>query len=104
MRELQCCLPACCRVPLIVHALLDVPASDKAAHTESAHVSNDTRILLLAALPYVAGVAMHVVNALHSHRVNERRWAVDGLQVSRPAQLKSHAAVLCLPSCLGYIQ
>jgi hypothetical protein len=80
-------LPAC-RVPLIVHALLDVPASDNAAHTESAHMTNDTRILLLAAVPYVAGVATHVVNALHSHRVNERRWVCDRLQGCGPAQLK----------------
>lgn len=68
-----------CRVPLIVHSLMDVPASDKTTHTEAAHVSNDTRILLLAAVPYVAGVATHVVNALHSHRVNERRWAFHRL-------------------------
>lgn len=62
-----------CRVPLIVHSLLDVPAAETAAYTESEHVASDTRILLLAAVPYVAGVATHVVNALHSHRVNERR-------------------------------
>jgi hypothetical protein len=61
-------------VPLIVHSLLDAPAAERtAAHAESEGVTSDTRILLLAAVPYVAGVATHVVNALHSHRVNERR-------------------------------
>jgi hypothetical protein len=55
---------------------LDAPAAAEGAtaHTESELVANDTRILLLAAVPYVAGVATHVVNALHSHRVNERRY------------------------------
>lgn len=62
-----------CRVPLIVHSLLDVPAGERSAEVESEHVTNDTRILLLAAVPYVGGVAAHIVNALHSHKVNERR-------------------------------
>lgn len=66
-------MPPACRVPLIVHSLLDVPVAEREAHSETEHVTNDTHILLLAAVPYVAGVAAHLVNAVHSHRVNERR-------------------------------
>lgn len=59
-----------------MHSLLDVqPASDHAPHHESESVPNDTRIMLLAAVPYVAGVGTHLVNAMHSHRVHERRCA-----------------------------
>jgi hypothetical protein len=61
-----------CRVPLIVHELLDVPTSNAAQQS-----AQQTHTMLLAAVPYVAGVATHVVNALHSHRVHERRWVVQ---------------------------
>lgn len=69
-----CCVSASCRVPLIVHALLDAPAA-ASSHPDGEYASNDTRILLLAAVPYLAGVATHIVNALHSHKLNERRCA-----------------------------
>jgi hypothetical protein len=74
-----------CRVPLIVHELLDVPTSNAAQAS-----AQQTHTMLLAAVPYVAGVATHVVNALHSHRVHERRWVLQAVWMTT----QSHRAAL----------
>lgn len=75
-----------------MQSLLDVPAvGTTTIHGEGAsgeEPPSDTRILLLAAVPYIAGVATHVVNGMHSHRVHERRWVlsiVQAAQSTKPA-------------------
>lgn len=65
-----------------MHAMLEGPDLPHSSSSHSSHI--ESRVMLLAAVPYIAGVSTHVLNALHSNHAHERRY-VRQLQVAAGA-------------------